>query len=241
MALRAVTLDAVGTLLAVAEPVGATYARSAARHGIRVAAAELEGAFREAFTAAPPLAFPGASSARLADHERAWWHGIVQRAFGSAARTPAFEVCFAELYAHYARPQAWRLFPDVLATLTRLRAEGLRLAVVSNFDTRLVGLLAGLGLTPFLDAVVPSTHAGAAKPDPGIFHRALAALGVAEAQALHAGDGVVEDVEGARAAGLCAVLIDRTGRHAGPLPGVPTIATLAELPPLVAESGRGVG
>src|SRR5919197_2272319 len=134
MALRAVTLDAVGTLLAVAEPIGTTYARSAARHGIRVAAAELDGAFRKAFAAAPPLAFPGASSARLADHERAWWYAIVHRAFGSAARTPEFDACFAELYAHYARPQAWRLSPDVLATLTRLRGEGLRLAVVSNFD-----------------------------------------------------------------------------------------------------------
>src|SRR5207302_528021 len=61
MPLGAVTLDAAGTLFEVAEPVGVTYARVAARHGIGVTATELDRAFRAALAGAPPLAFPGAS------------------------------------------------------------------------------------------------------------------------------------------------------------------------------------
>ena len=82
MALRAVTLDAAGTLFDVAEPVGTTYARFAARHGITLTPGDAERGFRAAFAAAPPLAFPGGSVTRRADHERAWWYALVRRAFG---------------------------------------------------------------------------------------------------------------------------------------------------------------
>src|SRR5205807_1475626 len=87
------------------------------------------------------------------------------------------------------------------------------LAVVSNFDGRLPRVLASLGLRPLVDLVVHSTAAAAAKPDPAIFRAALSALGVAPSAALHAGDGPVADVEGARRAGLRAVLLDRRPEH----------------------------
>src|SRR5215472_5441283 len=102
MALRAVTLDAAGTLIEVAEPVGATYARVAARHGLHVNAATAEEGFRRAFGAAPPLAFPGASPTRLGAHERAWWYAIVRQALGTPASSWAFDACFDELYAYFA-------------------------------------------------------------------------------------------------------------------------------------------
>ena len=138
-----------------------------------------------------------------------------------------------EVEAYYARPAAWRVYPEVPAVLEALRASGLRLAVVSNFDARLEGLLAGLGLSPFLDYVLHSSRAGCAKPDAAIFHAAVAALGVPPGHALHAGDSIVMDVEGARAAGLRAVLVDRAG-HRPPLPpDVPAIRSLDELPVLV--------
>ncbi len=230
--LRAVTLDAGGTLFAVAEPVGRTYARIAAAHGIRVDADELELAFEGAFATAAPLAFPGASPTRLADHERAWWYAVVRQAFGPAAVHAAFDTCCAELFTHYGSALAWRVFPDVPGALAALRGRGLGLAVVSNFDGRLSGILAGLELTALIDVVVYSTRVGAAKPDPAIFRHALARLGVAPAEALHAGDGVVADVEGARAAGLGAVLVDRGGGHPALPPDVPVIASLAALPGL---------
>lgn len=228
MRLGAVTLDAAGTLFEPAEPVGATYARVARRHGIVVAADAVEGAFRNAFAAAPPLAFPWAHAPELAGHERAWWRDVVRGALG-AAETPAFEACFAELYEHFARAPAWRVFPDVVDALEALRARGLRVAVVSNFDRRLEGLVAGLGLAPLVDAVVASSRAGAAKPSPAIFHAALARLAVPAAAALHAGDGVVEDVAGARGAGLRAALVDRASRRPVVPAGTIVVTTLREL------------
>src|SRR2546430_1245203 len=161
--------------------------------------------------------------------ERGWWSAVVRRAFGPAAERPSFDRCFAELFAHYGRPEAWRVFPEVPEALRLLRAHGLTLAVVSNFDGRLPRVLASLGLRPLVDLVVHSTAAAAAKPDPAIFRAALSALGVAPPAALHAGDGLVTDVEGARRAGLRAVLVDR-GEHRPRLPaGVPRIAALSEI------------
>jgi putative hydrolase of the HAD superfamily len=234
MALAAVTLDAGGTLFAVAEPVGVTYARVAGRHGISLDPRALERGFHEAFAGAPPLAFPGASPTRLAEHERAWWYTVVRRAFGEAATARDFDACFGELFAYYARPEAWRVFPEVRDVLGELRQAGMRLAVVSNFDRRLLGLLAGLELAPLVHHTVCSAGVGAAKPDPRIFRVALARLGAAPRGTLHVGDSVGRDIEGARAAGLHAVLLDRDGRRPALPPDVPSVTTLVELPALVA-------
>src|SRR5207247_2122904 len=124
MRLEAVMLDAVGTLIAVAEPIGRTYARFAAQHGIALAPDEVERRFDEALADAPPLAFPGVDAARLAERERAWWSAVVRRAFGPAAERPSFDRCFAELFAHYGRPEAWRVFPEVPEALRLLRHGG---------------------------------------------------------------------------------------------------------------------
>ena len=232
LSLRAVTLDAGGTLIAVAEPVGVTYARIAARHGLWVSAEAAERGFRDAFAEAPPLAFPADSPARLRDRERSWWRAIVGRAIGPGPAT-ALDAAFDELFAHYAGAGAWRVYPEVPGTLATLRARGLRLAVVSNFDGRLAPLIDALGVGHMVDAVVHSSSAGSAKPDSGIFRIALARLGVEPAGALHAGDEPLEDVEGARRAGMRALLVDRR-RRARALPsGVPVLPSLAELPAVI--------
>jgi len=231
MPIRAVTLDAAGTLIEPAEPVGATYARVAGRHGIALDAAAAESGFRAAFAAAPPLAFPGVPAGAVAERERAWWRAVVRGAFGAAAVHPAFEACFAELFAHYARGPGWRVYADAPAALEVLRTRGIRLGVVSNFDGRLPSLLAELGLARLVDAVLHSTAVGAAKPHPAIFQAAVARLGVPAGDTLHAGDGLTTDVEGARAAGLNAVLVDRQGRGASDR--VTTVSTLTELTTLV--------
>jgi putative hydrolase of the HAD superfamily len=230
VAIRAVTLDAGGTLIAVAEPVGATYARVAARHGIVVRSDEVERRFRSAFAAAPPLAFAGASPTRLRDHERAWWYTIVREALGRDVAGAPLDATFDELFAHYAGASAWRVFPEVAQVLAALRQRGLRLAVVSNFDARLGPLLAALDLAPLVDAVVHSSRAGSAKPDPGIFRDALARLDVAPTDALHVGDEPVEDVSGARSAGMRAALIDRAGRAPALPRGVPALPSLDPVP-----------
>jgi putative hydrolase of the HAD superfamily len=224
----AVTLDAAGTLFTPRGPVGATYARVAAAHGIVLDADATGDRFRRALRAAPALAFPGIPPERRPDAERAWWRAIVRETFADGAARPEFEACFDTLWAHFARPEAWVLDEDALTTLRALRTAGLRLAIVSNFDGRLPELLAGLGITPLVDAVVPSAAHGAAKPDPRLFHAAARILVARPSHMVHVGDDLDVDVRGALAAGCRAVLLARDGGTAPP--GVPVLRRLRELP-----------
>lgn len=233
MAVRAVTLDAGGTLLHVAEPVGIVYARIARRHGIALDADASTLAFEAALGTAPPLAFPDVAPHALLAAERAWWRAVVTTTFGPAAASPAFDACFDDAWQHYATPAAWRLDADVPALLADLRARRMRLAVVSNFDGRLPPLLAALGIEAFLDAVVYSTAVGAAKPSPRIFSAALARLAVRPDEALHVGDSHAADVVGARHAGMHAVLVAPRGDAAPDVSDVSTVRRLAELPALL--------
>jgi putative hydrolase of the HAD superfamily len=99
--------------------------------------------------------------------------------------------------------------------------------VVSNWDSYLPALLEGLGLARRFQAVAVSAIEETGKPDAEIFHRACARLSVGASEALHVGDSVREDYEGARAAGLTALLLDRQDRHRDI---EQRIASLAELP-----------
>ena len=122
-------------------------------------------------------------------------------------------------------------YPDAAPALRRLRAAGVRLVVVSNWDASLHERLAETGLQELLDGAVASAQAGSAKPAPEIFARALALAGVAAHGAWHVGDSVEADVAGAHAAGITPVLLDRSGAGGGP-DGVAVIRTLADLAPL---------
>jgi putative hydrolase of the HAD superfamily len=226
VALRGVLFDATGTLVELREPVGETYARIAARHGVELPAWRLEDAFARVLRAAPARVFPGASPAEAASRERAAWREIVRATFRAAdqtARFPGagarggFDACFAALWEHYATAGAWRAREGARAALDALARRGLVLGVVSNFDQRLPGVLAGLGLAAQLRALVLPAYAGAAKPDPRIFRHALAALGLAARDALYVGDDAEHDLAGARAAGLHVL-------------DVRTLASLRELP-----------
>jgi putative hydrolase of the HAD superfamily len=203
---RAVSFDAAGTLFHTARPVGELYATVDARHGVDVDAAALHTRFRAAFGAAPPLAFPGAPADELRAREQAWWRDVVARVFASA-RFADFDAFFADLFTFFASPAAWRVDSDAHALLATLRARALTILVVSNFDARVRGVLAALGLAPLVDHVTISSEAGAAKPDPAIFHRALGDLALEPGALVHVGDTVREDLRGARAAGVRVVLV----------------------------------
>lgn len=132
--------------------------------------------------------------------------------------------------------RAWQLFDDALPCLRALRARGLRLAAVTNAaGGHQRGKLRALGLERAFDAVVISGEVGVAKPHAGIFHTACAALGVRAGQAVHVGDRLDLDAEGARAAGLHGVWLDRSRCGAMSWHGAVTvICGLSELPGLVA-------
>ncbi len=118
-------------------------------------------------------------------------------------------------------------YHDARAALIAARGLPARVFVVSNWDISLERVLQQLGLAPLLDGVVTSARAGARKPSPEIFARALAHAGVPAERAVHVGDSLEEDIAGASAAGVRPILLRRDGGPAPP--GVTTITTLAEL------------
>jgi putative hydrolase of the HAD superfamily len=210
--IKAVFFDAAGTLFTVNGSVGAIYANLARQHGKDVAEADLEAGFRRVFAAAPPMAFPGAAPAQLPTLEKQWWHTLARDVFSTLGAFPRFEEYFAALFEFFAQTEAWQLYPETLPTLEHLQARGLTLGVISNFDSRLFGLLEGLGIAHFFDPVVISTQVGAAKPETAIFAQALSRLGLQASEAIHIGDSYDADILGARTAGLTPVLVDRSGK-----------------------------
>jgi uncharacterized protein len=103
----------------------------------------------------------------------------------------------------------WRRVPDgTIDALVRARASGLRVAVVSNSEGKLPELFRRVGLAASIELVVDSFDEGVRKPDPELFRRALAKLGVDASEAIYLGDIPGVDVAGANAAGIAAVLVD---------------------------------
>ena len=121
-------------------------------------------------------------------------------------------------------------YDDVLPALADLRRRGVSVVIASNWDCSLPDWLGPTGILEQVDGVVTSAEVGAAKPDARVFERALTVAGVEAGEALHAGDKVDNDVEGARAAGVRAVLVQRDG---DPPAGVEAIRSLLELAALL--------
>jgi putative hydrolase of the HAD superfamily len=206
---RGLLLDAMGTLIGLRRSVGDTYAELAAAHGVVVDAAAVNAAFPRLFRQAGPLAFPGLTGAALLEAEEGWWGELITATLQACGHAGALPPALAPaLFRHYADPEPWQVYADVVEPLQRWRERGIRLAVVSNFDQRLPGLLEALGLAELFEAVVVSSLVGAAKPDPLPFHQALTQLQLPAEAVWHIGDSP-EDEAGARAAGLRCLLIRR--------------------------------
>lgn len=115
------------------------------------------------------------------------------------------------VYDAFGDAARWRAYADVEPAFRRLKAAGTRVGIISNWDTRLEGVLVGLGLGPLVDTIVSSAVVGLHKPDPRIFELACARLDVEPERCAHVGDHYYADVVGAKAVGMTPVLIDRHG------------------------------
>jgi len=201
-------LDAMGTLIGLKDSVGTTYAALAQRHGLTVEPAAIDRVFPAIYGQAPPLAFPGQDGAALKLAEINWWGARINDTLLQAGAGPAPEALQTELFERFACTDLWQVFADVPSQLEAWKARGLKLAVVSNFDQRLHGLLEGLGLNPWIDTVVISSQAGAAKPNPKPLQLALQALDLDAHQVWHVGDSAADE-QAAQAAGIHCVLVKR--------------------------------
>lgn len=217
--IKVIFFDAAGTLFDLKESAGTIYHNFASRYGFVPARIEsikvdLERSFAIEFRASPPLCFWGEPAARIPDLERQWWYRIVKRVFEDKGDFADFDNFFDDVYHLFGTSEPWSLEENCLETLRELRSRGFKMGVISNFDSRLFGLLEELGIANYFQYVTISSHAPAAKPDSRIFRTALQKAGVGERHCLHAGDRLEDDVKGAKAAGLQAVLYDPDERFA---------------------------
>ncbi len=169
----------------------------------------------------------GADPPRLADLRRRCAR-ILAEVVETAQQRP-LGLSQDELVAVLLESLHFRLLPGAVECLAALAARHIPLAVVSNWDCSLPEILAQVGLTDGWVSVTSSAVVGCEKPDPRTWDGAVAALGQPRERIWHVGDEPAADVAGALAAGLRPVLV---GPAPAP-PGVPRIASLAELPALV--------
>jgi putative hydrolase of the HAD superfamily len=224
--IRAVLLDALGTLVELRPPWPALVAELAAR-GVSITEDQARAALL-AEMAYYRAHHDEATGERELEALRDRCTEILRRALPPSAR----EV--DDLRGALLASLRFEPYPEVPGVLDELGRMGLARVVVSNWDVSLHGVLAQTGLTPLIDGAVISAQERVAKPDPEIFRRALAVAGVGAEAAVHVGDTAELDVAGALAAGVRPVLVDRDGTApTAAATGVQTMASLAALPGFV--------
>jgi putative hydrolase of the HAD superfamily len=206
--IKAVFFDAVGTLFYLTRTVGNHYALVGSEIGLPLDARELDRAFHTAWKQMPRRT---AIDGPRPDDDKGWWRELVALVLDQVApslsefdRDNFFEIA----YEHFAEAGVWKLYPEVVDVLEKLR-PGFQLAVISNFDGRLRFILRHLGISKYFAHVFISSELGADKPDPEIFRRAVKLIDLKPNQVLHVGDDSDRDWKAAAEAGLSVFKLDR--------------------------------
>jgi HAD superfamily hydrolase (TIGR01662 family) len=220
--LRAVLFDVDFTLARPGPQLGPEgYVRAGERHGLRL----------------EPGRYEAAREAALADlrrhpeleHDNEIWFRFTERIVrGMGGDADSAYACAVEITRAWERHENFELYDDVPAALATLRSAGFRIGLVSNSarDVREFALHHGLDV----DAGISSFHHGHTKPHASIFRAVLDLLETEPAEAAMVGDTIADDVEGALALGMRAILMDREGMRPD---FEPRIESLNELPSLL--------
>jgi len=222
-------LDAGGVLV---DPNWERISAALAGHGVRVSP--------EALCAAEPHAKRALDVASLIRHtrdsDRGWtyFNRLLERV--GIARSSETDRALEELHAYHADHNLWEVVREgVVPALERLRARVPRMVVVSNANGRLHAVMERLDLARFFDVMLDSHLEGVEQPDPRLFEIAVERAGARAETTLHVGDFYWIDVQGARAAGLMAALLDSAGLYSEV--DCPRVRTLGELADRVAGAG----
>jgi len=175
---------------------------------------------------------------KAAGHESAWKAMIAQQLAGGGIPEERRTDLAEWLWREQPRQNLWRRpIPGMIELVRELRRGGVPVAVISNSEGRLAELVDELHWSSDFDVVIDSGRLGIAKPDPGIFAHACAALGVKLAELLHVGDSWEADVKGAVDAGSSAVWFDARHRSRSLPPRVHGAADAGELREVLARLG----
>jgi HAD superfamily hydrolase (TIGR01549 family) len=203
--LKAVLFDVDFTLVRPGPELGPDgYVRLARRHGLELDAssyAEARAKALETLRRHPELL-----------HDEEIWIAFSERIVrGMGGNSDAARQIAVEIERAWEVSENFDLYEDVVPVLDELRRNGLKIGLVSNGAREIDEFVRHHGLT--VDAAVGSRTHGKVKPDPSIFLAALERLGVAAEETIMVGDTLEDDIEGARAVGIRAMLIDREGQH----------------------------
>jgi len=205
VSLRAVLFDVDFTLVRPGPELGPEgYVRAGARHGLTLVASRYEDArvaARAELRANPEL-----------EHDDEVWFAFTERIVrGMGGDAPTAHACAVEITRGWERHENFELYDDTMPVLAELRAAGLKIGLVSNSARDVHAFARHHALE--IDAGISSFFHGKTKPHASIFRAVLDLLGVEPGEAVMVGDTVEDDVEGARAIGMRAVLLDRLGEH----------------------------
>ena len=220
--LRAVLFDVDFTLARPGPELGPEgYVRAGERHGLRLEAVRYE--------AARDAALVDLRRHPELEHDDEIWFRFTERIVrGMGGNAESAYDCAVEITRGWERHENFELYDDVPGALAALRAAGLRIGLVSNSarDVREFARHHGLDV----DAGLSSFHHGRTKPHASIFRAVLDLLDVAPAEAAMVGDTIADDIEGAQALEMLAILVDREGLYPD---FTPRIGSLNELPALL--------
>ena len=208
---EAIFFDAGNTLLRVHPSIGYIYSDTARQYGADLPEEKIEASFRALWEKTTPLV--SNDGHRLSyERERDWWRDIVRHVFEEHVRFEDFDRFFDSLYDRFAEHDTWRLYSDVPDVLETLFRRGIRMSVISNWDSRLPVLIENLGLNHYFETLVVSALVGFEKPHPAIFEIALKRTGLSAEKVAYVGDDPLLDYQAARKVGMHAYHIDRYSR-----------------------------
>jgi len=218
MTLRAVLFDVDFTLVRPGPELGPEgYVRAGERHGLTL----------------DPSAYDAARDAALVDlkrhpeleHDEEIWFSFTERiVLGMGGVQPASHACAVEITRGWERHENFELYEDTIPALAELRRAGLKIGLVSNSARDIHEFARHHALD--VDAGISSFHHGKTKPHASIFRAVLDLLEVAPTEAAMVGDVIEDDIEGARALGMRAILLDRAGTHRGFEPRIDDLRSL---------------
>ncbi|WP_017296136.1 HAD-IA family hydrolase [Geminocystis herdmanii] len=217
---QVIFLDAVGTIFGVKNSVGYIYTKLAQKYGVNASPEKIDRAFYDIFKQSSPLAFETKNEAEIKELEFKWWETVTYNTFnqdGSIAQRrftieqfSNFTEYFQELYEYFKTAECWVIYEEVIAVLNEWQNQGIKLAIISNFDTRIFTVLDNLELSKYFSTITISSLTGVAKPNPKIFLNALAKHHCQPEKAWYIGDSFKEDYEGSKSVGMQSFWLQRT-------------------------------